>query len=101
MQSPPYRSYRLLSPRLDIGIARQKIGSYLSASLLCVLMSLSMISATAQAQSENSEMQDVEVPQALGPDAMKALVSKLNENQTAALVELIGLLNAPTGNDEV
>ena len=74
---------------------------YLSTIFLCIFLLLPMTSATAQAQSENSAMQEVEVPQALGPDAMKALVAKLNEKQTAALVELIGLLNAPTGSDEV
>jgi len=101
MQSPSCRSNLLLSPWFDKGIVRKKIGSYVPVGLLCVAMLLSMISGTAWAQSENSKMQEVEVPQALGPDAMQALVSKLNENQTAALVELIGLLNAPTGNDEI
>ena len=59
-----------------------------------------MISGTAYAQSESSEMQEVEVPQALGPEAMKELVSKLNENQTAALIELISLLSTPTDKNE-
>jgi small-conductance mechanosensitive channel len=78
------------------GMSRQKIKSYVTAGLLCIFVSLSMINGTAYAQSESSEMQEVEVPQALGPDAMKELVSKLNEKQTAALIELINLLNAPT-----
>ena len=45
-------------------------------------------------------MQEVEVPQALGPEAMKELVSKVNENQTAALIELISLLSTPTDKNE-
>ena len=84
----------------DIRISRQKIGSYVSASFLCISMLLSMISATAYAQSESSEIQQIEVPQGLGPDAMQALVSKLDRNQTAALVELIELLNASADNAE-
>ena len=48
---------------------------YLSTIFLCIFLLLPMTSATAQAQSENSAMQEVEVPQALGPDAMKALVA--------------------------
>ena len=52
------------------------------------------------AQSESSDMQAVEVPQALGPEAMQSLVSKLNEKQTAALVELIDLLGTSAGNSE-
>ena len=81
-------------------VIRQKIKSYVTVGVLCIFVSLSMISVTAYAQSEGSEIQEVEVPQALGPDAMKELVSKLNENQTAALIELIGLLNAPTDKSE-
>ena len=45
-------------------------------------------------------MQEVEVPQALGPEAMKELVSKVNENQTAALIELISLLSTPTDKNQ-
>jgi len=45
-------------------------------------------------------MQAVEVPQALGPEAMQALVSKLNDKQTAALVELIQLLDSSAGNSD-
>ena len=77
-----------------------EIRTYLSTIFLCFILLLPMISGTAQAQSENSASQEVEVPQALGPDAMKELVSKLNEKQTAALIELIGLLNAPTDKNE-
>ena len=35
----------------------------------------------------------VEMPEALSPDAMSALVSKLDEEQTEALTKLIKLLN--------
>ena len=59
-----------------------------------------MISETAYAQSESSEMQEGKVPQALGSESMKELVSKLNENQTAALIELISLLSTPTDENE-
>ena len=69
-----------------------------SALTLCILVLLPPMEALAQ--SENSEMQAVEVPQALGPEAMQALVSKLNDKQTSALVELIQLLDSSAGNSE-
>jgi small-conductance mechanosensitive channel len=100
MQSSSSRRDLFLLTWFDMRISRRKIGSYLSASCLCVFMLFSMINATAYAQSVNSEIQQVEEPQALGPDAMKALVSKLDAKQTAALVELIGLLNASAGKAE-
>ena len=98
---------RFLTDRCDLflltwfgtGMSRQKVKSYVTAGLLCVFVSLSMINGTAYAQSESSQTQEVEVPQALGPEAMKKLVSKLDEKQTAALIELIGLLNGPTENE--
>jgi small-conductance mechanosensitive channel len=68
--------------------------NYLSASLLCIFILLSSVNGMAQAQSANPDTQEVEVPQALGPDSMKALVSKLDGKQTAALVELVELLNS-------
>ena len=68
---------------------------------LSVFMLLATIAGSAHAQNESSAAAEAEVPQALGPDAMKSLVSKLNENQTAALVELMQLLSAPAGKDEV
>jgi small-conductance mechanosensitive channel len=68
--------------------------------LLCLFVSVATIDGVALAQSEGSEIESVEVPEALGPDAMSALVSKLDEKQTAALVELIGLLNTSAGNSE-
>jgi small-conductance mechanosensitive channel len=74
---------------------------FLSTIFFSVFMLLATIGGAAHAQSESSASAEVEVPQALGPDAMKALVSKLNENQTAALVELMELLSTPPGKDEV
>ena len=72
-----------------------------STSLLCVFILFSTIQGVAFAQSENSEVQTVEVPEALGPDAMSSLVSKLDEKQTAALVELIELLNSSATKSEI
>ena len=99
MQFLIYRCDLFLLTWFGRGMSRQKTKSYLTVGLLCIFVSLSMIDATAYAQSESSPMQQVEVPQALGPEAMKELVSKLNEKQTAALIELIGLLNARTENE--
>ena len=79
----------------------QNIRTCLPTIFLSVFMLFAMIAGSAHAQSESSASAEVEVPQALGPDAMQALVSKLNENQTAALVELMELLRAPTAKDEV
>jgi len=90
-----YRNDLFLLSWIATGMTSQKIKTYLSAGLLCIFISISTIGGTAYAQSESSASQEVEVPQELGPDAMKELVSKLNESQTAALVELIELLNAP------
>ncbi len=76
------------------------IRSLLPTFVLCILVLVATIDGVALAQSGNSEMNAVEVPQALGPDAMQALVSKLNEKQTAALVELIELLDTSASNSE-
>ena len=90
MQTLPFRSD--LSPLSWFDIQQSR--NYLSAGLLCVFMLLSSVGGIAQAQSENAETQQVVVPQALGPDAMQALVSKLDEDQTAALVKLMDLLQS-------
>ena len=100
MQSPSSQADLFLLTWFDMRITRQKIRSYLSVSCLFVVMLFSMSNGTAYAQSESSARQQVEVPQALGPDAMTALVSKLDEKQTAALVELITLLNSSASNNE-
>jgi hypothetical protein len=71
-----------------------KTRHYLSASLLCLYLLLSMVNGIAQAQTASSESRQVEVPQALGPEAMESLVSKLDGEQTAALVQLMDLLRA-------
>ena len=79
----------------------QNIRTSLPTIFLSVFILFAAIAGSAHGQDESSAVAEVEVPQALGPDAMKALVAKLNENQTAALVELMELLRAPTGNDEI
>ncbi len=68
--------------------------------LLCIFVSITTVNGVALAQSNGSEIESVEVPEALGPDAMSALVSKLDDKQTAALVELMGLLNSSASNNE-
>ena len=78
----------------------QKTRNVLSLIFLSMFISLATMGGIAHAQSEGADSPKVEVPQELGPEAMQALVSKLNENQTAALVELIGLLNAPTDKND-
>ena len=95
MQTPSFCSDLSPLTRFDIRKARH----YLSAGLLCIFILLASVGGIAQAQSENAETQEVEVPQALGPDAMKALVSKLDEDQTAALVELMDLLQSSADKD--
>ena len=91
-----------LSPMacFDMRITMQKTRNLLSLIFFSVFMSLALMGGMAHAQSESTGSQKVEVPQELGPEAMQALVSKLNENQTAALVELIGLLNAPADKND-
>lgn len=78
----------------------QRSASYLPLCFLALFTLFLMFSGTTYAQSDSSEAQTVEVPQALGPDAMSALVSKLDENQTAALVELITLLNSSASDGQ-
>ena len=100
MQSPSSQSNLFLFAQFNTGLTMQKMANYLSTSLLCIFILLSMASGIAHAQSESSKIQQVEVPQALGPDAMTALVSKLDEKQTTALVELITLLNSSASDNE-
>ena len=90
MQTPSFRSNLFPLAWFDI----RKTRNYLSASLFCIFILLSSVNGMAQAQSASQDTQEVEVPQALGPDSMKALVSKLDGKQTAALVELVELLNS-------
>ena len=71
------------------------------AGFICFFLSIVLINGTAQAQSEGQEVKVVVVPQALGPESMSALVTKLDEKQTAALVELITLLNSSAENGGV
>jgi small-conductance mechanosensitive channel len=77
----------------------KKITVFNAVLVLCILLSLTTISRVAYAQNENSVPDTVEVPQALGPEAMKALVSKLDEKQTAALAELIELLDSSAASN--
>lgn len=100
MQFPFSQSNLFLLTWFYTSTTRQENGIYMPASLVCIFMLLLMINVTAYAQSESSEIQQIEVPEELGPDAMKALVSKLDGNQTAALVELIELLNTSADNAE-
>lgn len=51
----------------------------------------------ALAQSGTGSDEAVEVPPELGPEAIQSLVSKLDETQTAALVDLIGLISTTAG----
>ena len=76
----------------------QKTRNLLSLIFFSVFMLLATMGGIAHAQTGSTDSQKIEVPQELGPEAMQALVSKLNENQTAALIGLIELLNAPTDN---
>ncbi len=72
-------------------------------SLPSIIIGIFLLASTtsngAFAQSEEINQASVEVPRALGPESIQALVSKLDEKQTSALVELIGLLksSADTG----
>jgi small-conductance mechanosensitive channel len=95
MQFPTSRTSRLLFTWFD----KRNTRHCLSAGLLCFFMLLSMTSESIQAQSNNSDNQ-VEVPRALGPDAMKSLVSKLDREQTDALVQLMQLLNTSADNSK-
>ena len=67
--------------------------SFITTFLLGILLLVSTFDSAALAQSEVTEAEAIELPTALGPESMKSLVSKLDEKQTAALVELIDLLN--------
>jgi hypothetical protein len=90
MKTPSFRTDLLPLAWFNVRNTR----NYLSASLFCIFILLSSVNGMAQAQSAKPDTQEVEVPQALGPDSMKALVSKLDGKQTAALVELVELLNS-------
>ena len=65
----------------------------------CALLLVSMFGNPSFAQSEAAEPPQVAVPEGLGPEAMQSLVSKLDVSQTAALVELIELLNSSVASD--
>lgn len=100
IRSLPSRSSTESPCRPDTGIILKKSVSRLTAVLICLMLSLPAIDASAQVQGEDSGQATVELPPALAPDSMKALVSKLDEKQTAALVELVELLNASAAKSE-
>ena len=68
---------------------------FISISFLFLLGVFANQDTTALAQTETDGL--VAVPEALGPEAMSALVSKLDEEQTEALIKLMELLNASAG----
>ena len=53
----------------------------------------------ARAQSASNSDETVEVPAELSPEAIQSLVSKLDEAQTAALIDLIGLISSTAGEE--
>ena len=53
----------------------------------------------AQAQSESGSAEAVEVPPELSPESIQSLVSNLDDEQTEALVDLIGLISTAAGNE--
>ena len=62
-------------------------------SLLLFFLGFPLPSETVFAQSTDADQNAVGVPAALGPEAMSSLVSKLNQEQTDALIKLMELLN--------
>ena len=100
MQSPSVWRTLFITTQFDLVKTPKKKGNPVWIGFVCIMLSILPVCGTAQAQGESSETQAVEVPQALGPDAMTALVSKLDEKQTAALVELITLLNSSASDNE-
>ncbi len=70
----------------------------LSIGLLGALLAAFSMPALAQSQSAAAGEESVELPKELSPEAMQALVSKLDDKQEAALIELIGLIEAAADN---
>jgi small-conductance mechanosensitive channel len=99
MQTPSAWKTVFMTIQFDLVKSPKKIRILIWSGLVCIMLSTLSIGTTAQAQSENPESQVVELPQALGPDAMTTLVSRLDEKQTAALVELITLLNSSASDN--
>ena len=91
---PSNNSFRISpSARLE----RPSTGLNLAISLLIALLVTLVTFGIAKAQDETAPAQQVEVPQSLSPEAMQTLVSNLDEEQTAALVQLMDLIHASAG----
>jgi len=69
--------------------------------LLSALLMTFSSHGLAQAQSAGAGASSAEVPAELSPEAMQALVSKLDDKQEAALIELVSLINAAADNRQV
>ena len=68
--------------------------------LLLLIGLLLPLSPALSAEAENQE-EWVEVPPALGPEAMTSLVSNLDQEQTDALVQLMDLLNTSAATESI
>jgi len=74
-----------------------KFFRFFTVYIFSAVMVLLFFSGSVAANSDSGDT-PVEVPAALGPEAMGELVSKLDQEQTDALVKLMGLINTGTGN---
>ena len=70
---------------------------WLPAICLIGLLFVSILPTTSAAQTDQTG--SVEVPEALGPEAISELVSKMDPKQTEALSNLVGLLSSSVGED--
>ena len=68
-------------------------------SLFALVGIFALGNTATRAQSDSSDTESVEVPAELSPEAIQSLVSKLDEKQTLALVDLIGLISSTAGNE--
>ena len=69
--------------------------------ILLALFIFVPLSPGAVAQENTDSGATTTLPEALGPEAMQSLVSKLNPQQTEALIGLIQLLNESVSGEEV
>jgi small-conductance mechanosensitive channel len=72
----------------------------ISLAGLCMVLAVSNADV-AFAQEVSSSDAGISVPAALGPKAMESLVSRLDPEQTEALVSLVEMLSDSKGGDEV
>jgi len=70
-------------------------------AILLALFIFVPLSPGAVAQENTDSGATTTLPEALGPEAMQSLVSKLNPQQTEALIGLIQLLNESVSGEEV